>query len=114
VILSGAKQLVEAIGFAEQLGYPLGSTIFGGGSDDYLYYYPDNMETEVCRCMADNVGFPKLEAMLSTISSEYFSDCLAYTHLKVFSINFCSLTLSCFDGMAYFSLFYIFAGSIPK
>lgn len=34
----GAKQLPEAMGFAEQLGYPSGSTIFGGGLDDYLYY----------------------------------------------------------------------------
>jgi hypothetical protein len=34
----GAKQLPKAMGFAEQLGYPLGCTIFGGGLDDYLYY----------------------------------------------------------------------------
>jgi hypothetical protein len=27
----GAKELVEAIGFAKQHGYPLGSTIFGAG-----------------------------------------------------------------------------------
>jgi hypothetical protein len=31
----GANQPSEAIGFAEQLGYPSGSTIFGGGPDDY-------------------------------------------------------------------------------
>jgi hypothetical protein len=61
----GAKQLAEAIGYAEQLGYPSGSTIFGGGLNNYLYYCPDNLETEVCRHMADNIGFPKLEAMLS-------------------------------------------------
>jgi hypothetical protein len=84
----GVKQLAEAIGFAEQLGYPSRSTIFGGGPDDYLYCCPDNMETEVCRYMVDNIGFPKLEAMLSTMSSEDFSDCLAYTHLKVISVDF--------------------------
>jgi hypothetical protein len=39
--------------------------------------------------MADDVGFLKLEAMGSTMSSEDFSDCLAYTHLKVISIGFC-------------------------
>jgi hypothetical protein len=27
----GAKQLAEAIGFTEQLGYPSGATVFGGG-----------------------------------------------------------------------------------
>jgi hypothetical protein len=37
----------------------------------------------VCRYKSDNVGFPKLEAMLSTMSDEDFSDCLAYTHLEV-------------------------------
>jgi hypothetical protein len=33
--------------------------------------------------MADNIGFLNLKAMLSTMSSEDFSNCLAYTHLKV-------------------------------
>jgi hypothetical protein len=46
------------------------------------------MENEACRYMADNIGFQKLEAMLSTMSFEDFSDCLAYTHLKVISIYF--------------------------
>jgi hypothetical protein len=81
------KQLAEAIGYVEQLGYPLGSTIFGGGPNDYLYYCSDNLETEVCRHMTDNIGFPKLETMLSTMSSKDFLDRLAYTHLKVISID---------------------------
>jgi hypothetical protein len=51
------------------------------------------MDTEVCHYMADNIGFPKLEAMLSTMSSEDFSYCLAYTHIKVISIDFCLLAL---------------------
>jgi hypothetical protein len=59
----GAKQLAEAIGFAEQLGYPSGSHL-RGGRDDYLYCCPDNMETEVFRYMTYNIGFPMLEAML--------------------------------------------------
>jgi hypothetical protein len=46
------------------------------------------METEACRYMANNIGFLKLEAMLLTMSSEDFSDCLAYTHLKVISVGF--------------------------
>jgi hypothetical protein len=33
----GVKQLAEDVGFAEQLGYFTGSTIFGAGQDDYLY-----------------------------------------------------------------------------
>jgi hypothetical protein len=31
------KEIAEALGFTEQLGYPLGSMIFGGGPNDYLY-----------------------------------------------------------------------------
>jgi hypothetical protein len=84
----GLKQLAEAVGFAEQLGYPSGYTIFGGGQDDYLYCCPDSRETDVCRYMAGNVGFPKLEAMMSTMSEEDFSDCLTYTHLKVILLTF--------------------------
>jgi hypothetical protein len=84
----GVKQLAEDVGFAEQLGYFTWSTIFGAGQDDYLYCCPDNRETYVCRYMADNVAFPKLEAMLSTMSDKNFSDCLAYTHLKVILLTF--------------------------
>jgi hypothetical protein len=68
----GAKQVAKAIGFAEQLGYPSGSTIIRGSQDDYLYYCPDNWEIDVCCYMADNVGFLKLEAMLSMVSEENF------------------------------------------
>jgi hypothetical protein len=107
----GAKQLAEAIGFAEKLGYHLGSTIFGGGPDDYLYWCLDNMKTEVCRYMSDNIGFLKLEAMLSTMSSEDFSNWLAYTHLKVIFIDFCFLASGWLDGMIYSSFsFYILQG----
>jgi hypothetical protein len=41
------------------------------------------MEIEVRHYRVYNVGFPKLEVMLSTMSNEDFSDCLAYTHLNV-------------------------------
>jgi hypothetical protein len=70
------------------LGTLQGPSIFGGGPDDYLYYCLDNMETKVCYYMADNIGFPKIESMLSTMSSENFSDYLAYKHLMVISIDF--------------------------
>jgi hypothetical protein len=33
--------------------------------------------------MADNICFPKVEVVLSTMPFEDFLDCLAYTHLKV-------------------------------
>jgi hypothetical protein len=66
------------------------------------------METKVCRYMADNVGFRKLEAMLSTMYNEDFSDCLPYTHLKVTYIGFCFLASGCFDEMTYSSLLCIY------
>jgi hypothetical protein len=68
----GAKQLVEAIGFTEQLGYPSGSTIFRGEPKDYLYCCPDSLVAEVCRYMADNIGFPKLEDILLMMPSKDF------------------------------------------
>jgi hypothetical protein len=75
--------MAEALGFAEQLGYPSESKIFEGGPNDYLYCSPDNQETEVCCFMADHVGFPKLEVVLSRMPFEEFSDFLAYTHLTI-------------------------------
>ena len=62
------------------------------------------LEMEVCRYMAANVGFPKLEAMLSIMYNEDFSDCLPHTHLKVTYIDFCFLASGCFDEMTYSSL----------
>jgi hypothetical protein len=47
--------MAEALGFAEQLGYPSESKIFEGGPNDYLYCSPDNQETEVCCFMADTL-----------------------------------------------------------
>lgn len=38
----GAKQMTKALEFAEQFGYPSGSTIFGEGPADSLYYCPNN------------------------------------------------------------------------
>ena len=35
--------------------------------DDFLYCLPDNKEISVCREMTKNMGFPKLEAGLSTM-----------------------------------------------
>jgi hypothetical protein len=37
----------------------------------------------MCHYMMDHVGFLKLEARLSLMPFEEFSDCLAYIHLKV-------------------------------
>jgi hypothetical protein len=45
-------------------------------------------KTEACLYMVDNIGFPKLEDMPSTMSSEDFYDYLAYTHPKVISVDF--------------------------
>jgi hypothetical protein len=105
----GAKQLPEAISFAEQLGYPSGSTIFRGGPEVYLHCFPDSLETEVCRYMVDNISFLKLEAILSTMPFEDFSDCLAYTHLKVWLVlifcyfgllKYCITLLTLFSNVA--------------
>jgi hypothetical protein len=53
--------------------------------------------------------------MLSTMSSEDFSDCLADPHLKVISIDFCFVASGWFDGMIYLSFSFLYLiGFVPK
>jgi hypothetical protein len=51
--------------------------------DDFLYCLPDNKEISVCREMARNIGFLKLEVGLSAMSKDGLADSLAYNSLKV-------------------------------
>jgi hypothetical protein len=51
--------------------------------DDFLYCLPDNKEIFVCREMAKSMGFPKLEAGLSTMLKDDLADSLAYNSMKV-------------------------------
>jgi hypothetical protein len=55
----------------------------GDDEDDFLYFLPDNKEIHVYREMADNVGYPKLELGLSTMTKDQLADSLAYNSLKV-------------------------------
>ena len=50
---------------------------------DLLYCLPDNKEIFVCREMARNIGFLKLEVGLSAMSKDDLADSLAYNSLKV-------------------------------
>lgn len=77
------EQIAKTQSFAKRLGYLQGATIFCGGVDNYLYCCPNNLEINVCCFMMDNIGYPKLEFGLSVMPFEDFSNCLAYTSLKV-------------------------------
>jgi hypothetical protein len=55
----------------------------GNDKDDFLYCLPDNKEISVCREMMKNMGYPKLELGLSTMSKDDLADSLAYNILKV-------------------------------
>jgi hypothetical protein len=55
----------------------------GTDEDDFLYCLPDNKEIYVCREIARNIGFPKLEVDLSAMSKDDLADSLAYNSLKV-------------------------------
>jgi hypothetical protein len=55
----------------------------GTDEDDFLYCLPDNKEISVCREMARNIGFPKLEVGLSAMSKDDLANSLAYNRLKV-------------------------------
>jgi hypothetical protein len=56
------EEIAEAKHYAWELKYPKGSLVYNGtDEDDFLYCLPDNKEIFVCREMARNIGFPKLE-----------------------------------------------------
>jgi hypothetical protein len=61
-----------------------GSLVYNGtDEDDFLYCLPDNKEISVCREMARNIGFLKLEVGLSAMSKDDLADNLAYNSMKV-------------------------------
>jgi hypothetical protein len=55
----------------------------GDDKDEFLYCLSDNKEIHVCREMADNVGYPKLELGLSAMTKDQLTNSLAYKSLKV-------------------------------
>jgi hypothetical protein len=55
----------------------------GTDEDDFLYCLPDKKEISICREMAYNIGYPKLELGLSVMSKDQLADSLAYNRLKV-------------------------------
>jgi hypothetical protein len=78
------EEIVEAKHYARELKYPKGVLVFNDtNEDDFLYCLPDNKEISVCREMAKNMGFPKLEAGLSAMSKNDLAESLAYNSLKV-------------------------------
>jgi hypothetical protein len=78
------EEIAEARHYARELKYPKGALVYNGtDEDDFLYCLPDNKEISVCREMAKNKGFPKLEVGLSDMSKDDLADSLAYNSLKV-------------------------------
>jgi hypothetical protein len=67
----------------------------GTNEDDFLYCLPDNKEISVCREMAKNMGFPKLEVGLSAMSKDDLADNLAYNSLKVRKLWTYKLVIFC-------------------
>jgi hypothetical protein len=78
------EQIAEAKQYARDLKYPKGSLVYNGtDEDEFLYCLPDNKEISVCREMARNIGFLKLELGLSAMSKDDLVDNLSYNSLKV-------------------------------
>jgi hypothetical protein len=78
------EEIAEAKHYARELKYPKGALVFNGtDEDDFLYCLSNNKEISVCREMAKNMGFPKLEVDLSAMSKDDLADSLAYNSLKV-------------------------------
>jgi hypothetical protein len=79
-----SKQIAEVDHYARDLNYPRGSLVYGGDDeDDFLYCLPNNKEIDVCHEMMNNMGFPKLELGLSTMSKDQLADSLIFNSLKV-------------------------------
>ena len=78
------EQIAEVRQYAKDLKYPPGSLVYSGtNEDDFLYCLPNNKDISVCREMAKNMGFPKLEVGLSAMSKDDLADSLAYNSLMV-------------------------------
>jgi hypothetical protein len=78
------EQVTKARQYAKDLKYPPGSLVFNGtNKNDFLYCLPDNKEISICREMAENIGFLKLELVLSAMSKDDLADSLVYNSLKV-------------------------------
>jgi hypothetical protein len=78
------EEIAETKHYAKELKYPKGSLVYNStNEDDFLYCLPDNKEISVCRKLARNIGFPKLEVGLSAMSKDDLADSLAYNGLKV-------------------------------
>jgi hypothetical protein len=78
------EEIIEAKHYARELKYLKEALVYNGtDEDDFLYCLPDNKEISVCREMAKNMGFPKLEVGLSAMSKDDLTNSLAYNILKV-------------------------------
>jgi hypothetical protein len=78
------EQIAEAKHYVMELKYPKGSLVYNGtDEDDFLYCLLDNKELSICREMARNMRFPKLELGLSAMSKDDLTNSLAYNNLKV-------------------------------
>jgi hypothetical protein len=78
------QQIAEAQHYAKDLKYYEGSLVYEGDEEnDFLYCLPNSKETDVCREMMDNMGYPKLELGLSLMPKDHLVDCLTYNSLKV-------------------------------
>jgi hypothetical protein len=78
------EEIVEAKHYARDLKYPKGDLVYNvTDEDDFLYCLPGNKEISVCREMAKNMGFPKLEVGFSAMSKDDLADSLAYNSLKI-------------------------------
>jgi hypothetical protein len=78
------EEIAEARHYARELKYPKRALVYNGtDKNDFLYCLLDNKEISVCREMAKNMGFPKLEVGLSAMSKDDLANSLAYNSLKV-------------------------------
>jgi hypothetical protein len=64
-------------------GYQLGAMLFGGINEEALGYIRDRTGAKVISTLSKSIGFPKLEADISSYRRQHIVDSLFYSNFKV-------------------------------
>jgi hypothetical protein len=69
--------------YAASCGYQLGAVLFGGINEEALGCIRDRTGSKIISTLSKSVGFPKLEADISSYRRQHIVDSLFYSNFKV-------------------------------
>jgi hypothetical protein len=79
--LSKAEEELQE--YAISCGYQLGAMLFGGINEEALGCIRDRTRAKIISTLSKSVGFPKLEADISSYRRQHIVDSLFYSNFKV-------------------------------